>query len=551
MARAEQLIDAGLRLKLAEKPTEKELKLDFQEAIKKNRFARVQQLLKAGADPNKPFVKRLPGIELRTTPLGVAVVSVPMTELLLRNGANLEQIINAELGTPLSCASSFGNSRTALWLLHRKANVKAAGPRGKTILHGAVANPRTNVIEILLDKGLDIEARTPKRPEVPEGNESKEPTQLIAWREEGATPLLLAAGNPRVAELLLKRGANRNVVDEDGAGLLHYAVARGFPESLSSMLKLGLDVNKPTKIGATPLHVAAANAGWYETKDIELLLAAGANREARDVWGRTPADLFRRLFMDRLKDLALTRTGVEIAMGEEIARANNLLKLLDPKAKPISVPLLKGKDGWLIYDPIKLWDEAEVGPSPVIRRKVTGRDNRAVLKLSLDGGWTGAPVEIRNLWLLGNGTKEGPFKLGARESREITFPMNVFAYGGAVSFEWRVGRNSGRYQRERYAWPPRVSEVLRGTQVYAVSSDPFGRPVHFRVIKLIRNDKEVVPERKEGVFGDSGLSVHSLDETGTVEIEVWLEEERQARKRKGATGDIVRWSSGNHFLPAR
>ena len=63
------------------------------------------------------------------------------------------------------------------------------------------------------------------------------------------------------------------------------------------LLAAGLDVNARTAAGVTPLHVAAAWSGWWETgflttfhgspAVIEVLLAAGARVEARDTGGAT------------------------------------------------------------------------------------------------------------------------------------------------------------------------------------------------------------------------------------------------------------------------
>jgi len=549
MARAEQLVDAGLRLKLTEKPAEAELKLNFKEAIEKNRLARVHQLLRAGADPNKPFVQRYPGLDASSTPLGLASVSVPMTELLLRNGADIEQIVNSEVGTPLIHAVSTGRKRTALWLLHRKANPKALSPSGRTALHEAIPFG-SEVTAILLDKGLDIEARTPKLLDPPKSLENQNWDPLPEWHSEGATPLLLAAGNPELVDLLVRRGAKLNAVDDDGAGLLHYATDRGSAHSIKHALGLGFDPNAAMNNGLTPLHLAAASPGWFESDKIELLLQAGANRSARDVQGRTAADLFRPVLAKRLKGLMLTKDGFGRAMGLEIERGNKFLKLLDPDAKPVTAPEPKETDGWIVYEPIQLWNPSEFGPSPTILREITSENQKTILKLAVSSSWKGPAIEIKDLWSMGHGSKDPSFTLRSGESREFAFPSDVYFLGGALRFDWKIGGNKGRFY-DRYAYLPMVTSILKGDRIYGRCDDPFGRPVHFRVVKLVRNDKEVAPEQKEGLLSGSGVFIHHGDETGTVELETWLGEEREARKVKAETGELIRWSSANPFLPAR
>ena len=549
MARAEQLVDAGLRLKLAEKPTEEELKLNFKEAIEKNRFARVHQLLKIGADPNKPFIQRYPGLDVSSTPLSLASVSVPMTELLLRNGADIEQIVNSEVGTPIIYALSTGRKRTALWLLHRKANPNALSPSGRTALHQAIP-VGTEVTAILLDKGLDIEARTPKLPDPPKSLENQNWDPISEWHSEGATPLLLAAGNPELVDLLVKRGAKLNAVDDDGAGLLHYATDRGSAHSIKHALGLGFDPNAAMNNGLTPLHLAAASPGWFESDEIELLLKAGAKRDARDAQGRTPVDRFRPYFAERLRGLMLTKDGIGRARGQEIARGNKILQLLEPGAKPINAPIPEEKNRWLIYEPIQLWNPSEFGPSPIIRREITFENQKTILKLAVSSSWKGPAIEIKDLWAMGHGSKDPSFTLRSGESREFAFPSEVYYLGGALRFDWKIGGNKGRFY-DRYAYLPMVTSILKGDRIYGRCDDPFGRPVHFRVVKLVRNDKEVAPEQKEGLLSDLGVFVRHVDETGTVELETWLGEEREAQKVKAETGELIRWSSANPFLPAR
>jgi ankyrin repeat protein len=111
-------------------------------------------------------------------------------------------------------------------------------------------------------------------------------------------------GHWRLCEFLLEDGADANAVDPDtGETPLHSALSaperRGHDLVVHVLLAHGADVHRATRPGAetgcfmrdgrtkgeTPLHRAAA-FGTGET--IDLLLGAGARKDARDANGDTP-----------------------------------------------------------------------------------------------------------------------------------------------------------------------------------------------------------------------------------------------------------------------
>lgn len=102
--------------------------------------------------------------------------------------------------------------------------------------------------------------------------------------EGGADPnaLHIAAGLPDAAataiiELLIKAGADVNAL-ADGRAPLRIAAEKGNPALARLLLKRGADPSRPSESGWTPLHSAVA-AG--EREMMELLLAAGADINAR------------------------------------------------------------------------------------------------------------------------------------------------------------------------------------------------------------------------------------------------------------------------------
>ena len=110
---------------------------------------------------------------------------------------------------------------------------------GWTPLHTAIANKQREAVELLLDRGANIEA---------------------VYR--GITPLLRAildAESEDIAGLLLDRGASALAVDEgDGSTALHWAARSGLLVLMGRLIDMGLSVDvRATNDGGTPLMSAA------------------------------------------------------------------------------------------------------------------------------------------------------------------------------------------------------------------------------------------------------------------------------------------------------
>jgi hypothetical protein len=101
------------------------------------------------------------------------------------------------------------------------------------------------------------------------------------------TPLFKAfcMRNAKLSMSLLRRGADPNVLNGDGASVLHYASHFGNAEFVLPLLRYKADVDLPNSEGRTPLGVSSA-AGQLGVS--HLLVQWGAKVDARDDDGRTP-----------------------------------------------------------------------------------------------------------------------------------------------------------------------------------------------------------------------------------------------------------------------
>jgi ankyrin repeat protein len=185
------------------------------------------------------------------------------------------------------------------YFLSQGVDINAKGNSGYsgadvTVLHSAAVNADKEIIELLIEKGAQVDARA----------------------KTGRTPLFIAAmaGNKGAAEALLTKGANVNARDDSNDTPLHSAVmennlvrpagsTKARIEFVELLLANGADVNARDNRQYTPLH-NAVGWGWFKQvftnaseykvaykAIIQALLEKGADPNIKDRSGRTPLTL--------------------------------------------------------------------------------------------------------------------------------------------------------------------------------------------------------------------------------------------------------------------
>ncbi|CAB0030052.1 unnamed protein product [Trichogramma brassicae] len=178
--------------------------------------------------------------------------------------------------TPLHLALRNNRKRITKWLLRRGADPNAPNERGQTPLH-AMTQPRPRD-----DRLVKMFFRVSRGSEL----------RIDAQDDEGSAPLHLAVrrGHARALELLLRRGADPNVIDARGATPLHrvcedrHELAELF-FALCDLAREPAQINVRDNEGNAPLHLALRKAS---RETMELLLRRGADPNLANAQGETP-----------------------------------------------------------------------------------------------------------------------------------------------------------------------------------------------------------------------------------------------------------------------
>ena len=231
-------------------------------AVHRDDLEMVELLIDAGADVN---AANLYGV----TPLSLACTNRngEIVEKLLKAGADPNSA-QATGETPLMTCSRAGSAQGVRSLGARGADPNATTvERGQTALMWAAAEGHSQIVQILVEQGANLQARSNRLP-------------VYAPRVPISTQV-----NPRGGPVHM--GFRERIYFpkfKGGFTALMFATQEGSVESIRILLAAGAEVDEGTLEEGTPLVLASANG---REKAALLLLEKGAEPDATDCYGMT------------------------------------------------------------------------------------------------------------------------------------------------------------------------------------------------------------------------------------------------------------------------
>ena len=176
-------------------------------------------------------------------------------------------------GEALCVAAEVSQSKALGFLIERGVTANAVGREGEHALYVAAKWGQPNAVETLLASGANVNARSGRN------GYTALFGALIAFRL-GVAPEI----SSKIAEILLKRGANINATAFTGDRLLHLAVTKeyGNREVVKLLLTAGASVDARDRSNKTALMLASIRR---EPIIADYLLSFGADVQATDTAG--------------------------------------------------------------------------------------------------------------------------------------------------------------------------------------------------------------------------------------------------------------------------
>ena len=304
-----------------------------------------------------------------TTALQWAVYKGDVAEVkrLLRLGAN-PKLANNYGASPMSLAAEVANTEILKVLIEAGIDPDSANPEGMTALHAVSRTGNVEAAQVLLKAGAKVDAKE-------------------KWGGQTALMWASARRHPEMMELLISKGADINAksidrnyqrhiqaegrpksLDSGGLTPLLYAVRENCMACVDVRLKHKADIDLPDPDGVSPLLVAIMNANWDIAKK---LIDVGADVNQWDIFGETPLfiALNSRTRLDGGKGTSIDPPNV--TTGTQIVRL-----LLDKGANP---------NAQLFFQPANLAGNTNLrGTTPLIR--AANNNDLEMVKLLLEKG---------------------------------------------------------------------------------------------------------------------------------------------------------------------
>lgn len=295
------------------------LRIGLMRSCERGHVAATEYFLSLGARPDAGSAPNRPSPLLRAVERDfIAIVG-----LLVEYDRPSLEVTDKRGWTAVMVAAAKGHGEMLEMLVSRGADVNARDAKGMNVMHNLAADKdaelRYEVVEYLLGteclidgaQARDQVGRTPLhwacatgKPRMVEMllNRPRGPiadVNAVEQRNKTALHLAIAHGREDIVKLLLLHKADVNARSDGGWTPLHNACDKGSVTMVRALLEAGAHINAQLLNGVTPLHLAA-QAGHTEVVQCLLERKDEVKRRVRDNFGSTP---FLRAAQFKRKDV--------------------------------------------------------------------------------------------------------------------------------------------------------------------------------------------------------------------------------------------------------
>lgn len=346
-------------------------------AVQQNDLAKVQEAAARGEDLNNKEGGK-------NTPLHIALVNGydSVAEFLIEKGADVNEP-NVVGAPPLLLAVGRGNDKIVQMLMAKGASPGFRDPDGRTLLHYSAAFNHTDVTQTLLTKGklqpntADGLGNTPLHETArlfnavdtavmlikagatanTENRKGETAMNMVAFKSKKealqgtamfTTWVILNSGRlartsderaPKLAEVLIKAGADPNHATKEGDLPLHDALVNSKIELCHVLLRMGADPEKPGNKGSRAIHITFMPV--LEKGDTEIateIINKTHNLNEKDYRGYAPIHLAAVAGNEKIVRLLISK-GVDLTAKDGEGRT--ALQLAEKFERTSLYPLLK------------------------------------------------------------------------------------------------------------------------------------------------------------------------------------------------------------------